>query len=229
MIHIILDGGNGTIDGINPDGTPSGDDDFPINNNFYEMYVNGYEWYYPGGFYWHAQYFIFEDNIGSPDEPVANCEDNIFLRIYNASDMASATKYCNVSVMQQGLVSGSEPSDMLWLNWEDSNWIDFETAIDYNKSISLSFSLTQNYPNPFNPETKIDFEIRDNNSDVSILISDIKGRLTRKLIKGRYNRGKYSVIWDGKDDNGKDVGTGIYFYQLKSGKNSKIKKMLLLK
>ena len=84
------------------------------------------------------------------------------------------------------------------------------------------------YTLPINPDTKIEFSV-PKKGDVSLKIYNIKGQLVRTLVDEKLDAGKHSVIWWGKSDKGKDVGTGIYFYKIKAGDNTEIKRMLLLK
>ncbi len=88
--------------------------------------------------------------------------------------------------------------------------------------------LTGNYPNPFNPETRIDFKLAEN-SHVRIDIYNIKGQKVRTLVNARLSKGKNSVIWQGKNDRGDDVCSGVYFYRLNTEKEQDIKKCILLK
>jgi uncharacterized delta-60 repeat protein len=90
------------------------------------------------------------------------------------------------------------------------------------------FDLSQNYPNPFNPSTKIEFTLAKSDF-VTLQIYDVLGRKVRILVSEELSSGYKSVIWDGKNDDGKDVASGVYFYQLKVGDFSEPKKMLLLK
>ena len=90
------------------------------------------------------------------------------------------------------------------------------------------FVLSQNYPNPFNPTTKIEFTLAKSGF-VSLKVYDVVGREVRTLVSEELSSGYKSVIWDGKNDEGKDVASGVYFYQLKVGDFSEPKKMLLLK
>ncbi len=94
--------------------------------------------------------------------------------------------------------------------------------------ISLTFELLSNYPNPFNPSTTISYSI-PTESKVELTIYNIKGQKVKTLTNDKFDKGKHSVIWDGDDDSGKSVSSGIYFYKLKSGKESSVKRMLLLK
>ena len=90
------------------------------------------------------------------------------------------------------------------------------------------FQLSQNYPNPFNPNTKIDFTLTKSGF-VTLRIYDTLGRKVRTLVSQELSSGYKSVIWDGKNEDGKEVASGVYFYQLKVGDFSEPKKMLLLK
>ncbi|KPL03896.1 MAG: hypothetical protein AMJ73_05055 [candidate division Zixibacteria bacterium SM1_73] len=90
------------------------------------------------------------------------------------------------------------------------------------------FGLSQNYPNPFNPTTKIEFTLAKSGF-VTLHVYDVLGRKVRTLVLEELSSGYKSVIWDGKNDDGKDVASGVYFYQLKVGDFSEPKKMVLLK
>jgi len=97
------------------------------------------------------------------------------------------------------------------------------------------FGLSQNYPNPFNPLTTIPFTVNSSqltvNSPVrtTLTIYSILGQKVRTLVNEDKVPGEYQVIWDGKDDSGKKVGSGIYFYRLKVGDFSETKRSVLLK
>jgi len=103
------------------------------------------------------------------------------------------------------------------------------TAIkEQNGSMPYQMMLAQNFPNPFNRSTTISFTVSQQ-EDVRITIFDILGRLTRTLLKKKMIPGHYSVKWDGKDDAGNFVSSGIYFYTLKTANFSDVKKLLLIK
>ncbi len=102
----------------------------------------------------------------------------------------------------------------------------YETGID-NIVHSSHFSAT-NYPNPFNPTTTIEFSIQ-NESKVDLSIFNIKGQFIKSLINESLFTGDYSVTWDGVDNSGKFVGSGVYFYQIKTKSKILTKRMLLLK
>ncbi|MCK5051832.1 MAG: T9SS type A sorting domain-containing protein, partial [Candidatus Cloacimonetes bacterium] len=87
-----------------------------------------------------------------------------------------------------------------------------------------------NYPNPFNPTTTISFNLTTENTKLTeIKIYNIKGQKIKTLISAQLSAGQHSVIWDGKDSNDKQVGSGIYFYKMKTSNFQQTKKMILLK
>ena len=91
-----------------------------------------------------------------------------------------------------------------------------------------TFALNQNYPNPFNPETKITFQFPQA-SQVTLRIFNILGKEIKTLVNEQYQAGKHTVNWDGKDNLGNVVSSGIYFYQLRAGNFTQAKKMILLR
>ena len=92
-----------------------------------------------------------------------------------------------------------------------------------------NFILYSNYPNPFNSNTTISFSIL-NTSKIEISVFNIKGQKVKLLAKNSFERGDHSVIWNGKDDTGKSVSSGIYFYKLNvDGASHQIRKCILMK
>ena len=80
--------------------------------------------------------------------------------------------------------------------------------------LPTQYTLSQNYPNPFNPGTKIQFTL-PNQSLVSVFIYNAQGSLVRKLISQKtYAGGQTELAWDGKNDHGFGVSSGVYFYRL---------------
>ena len=88
--------------------------------------------------------------------------------------------------------------------------------------------LIGNYPNPFNPETTISLTLAVE-SMLRIEIYNIKGQKVRTLVNREYIAGKHNVVWNGTDDNGLNVASGVYFYQLRVGEITQTKRMLLMK
>ena len=96
-----------------------------------------------------------------------------------------------------------------------------------NKNI-LFFSLAQNTPNPFNSYTSITYTV-PTESHVSIAIYDLMGNEIISLHREKEHTGSHTFIWDGKDSFNNETESGIYFYTIKVGENTKTKKMVLLK
>ena len=97
----------------------------------------------------------------------------------------------------------------------------------------LRFALLQNYPNPFNPETWLPYELVVD-TIVTIRIYDVKGQFVRQLDLGKQKAGRYvdkqkAAYWDGKDQIGKAVSSGPYFYTLKAGDFQATKRMVIVK
>jgi len=93
---------------------------------------------------------------------------------------------------------------------------------------AIAGALSQNKPNPFNPTTTIRFTL-PTREDVTLVIYDTNGQLVRTLVNEAEGSGAHEVTWDGRDDDGFAVGSGVYFYRLHAGKLMESKKMVLLK
>ncbi len=106
-----------------------------------------------------------------------------------------------------------------------------ETGIFENNTIKQSENLFSNYPNPFNPSTTISFNLsNEQNQQVDLSIYNLKGQKVKTfLINPSTDLPVNSVTWNGEDDNGKSVSSGIYFYKLKTGNFEQSKKMLMIK
>jgi hypothetical protein len=87
---------------------------------------------------------------------------------------------------------------------------------------------SKNYPNPFNPFTRIDYQVALTGSLVEIKIFDVSGRLIRNLLREKRAAGEYTVIWDGRDDGGRLVASGLYFSHVKIGRDYEVTDKLML-
>ena len=93
--------------------------------------------------------------------------------------------------------------------------------------------LLQNYPNPFNPETWIPYQLNQE-SEVSLSVYSSEGQLVREIYlglkpAGNYQRTERAIYWDGRNDSGEWVSSGVYFYRLQAGDYSQTRKMVILK
>jgi len=95
-------------------------------------------------------------------------------------------------------------------------------------NLPKAFALAQNSPNPFNPTTKISFAMPAA-GDVHLAVYNVLGQQVKELVNSSMDAGMHDVIWDGKDNNGSTVASGIYFYKLNIGSFVDTKKMVLLK
>jgi hypothetical protein len=99
---------------------------------------------------------------------------------------------------------------------------------DDQVNVPVTTALIGNYPNPFNPSTTIEFQT-DKAEPVQITIFNQKGQVVRTWDLQTAGKGTHSLAWNGTDDSGKAVSSGLYFYRMKSGKFSSTKKMVLMK
>jgi hypothetical protein len=94
--------------------------------------------------------------------------------------------------------------------------------------IPKTFELSQNYPNPFNPTTEIRFAL-PKASNVKMVVYDIMGRLISTLVDQNMSVGAHRIMWNGQDQSGKTVSSGVYFYHIQAEGFSATKKMVLMK
>lgn len=107
--------------------------------------------------------------------------------------------------------------------------VDEPTAVaDDDYMLPGQFSLAQNYPNPFNMETLISFSLA-RSAEVELTIFDVLGRRVQTLSYGYLPAGEHQVAWNGTNEQGLEVASGLYFYRLTTGATSLTRKMVLLK
>ena len=117
-----------------------------------------------------------------------------------------------------------------------NNWVNGITELDWNQFLTvnelpniINDIFLNNYPNPFNPSTTITFSI-PNESKVNLSVYNVKGQKIKTLTKESFEIGSHSVIWNGDDESGKSISSGVYLYKLNvNGKTEVVKKCLLLK
>jgi hypothetical protein len=102
-------------------------------------------------------------------------------------------------------------------------------AVNRSPGIVLStIDLFQNYPNPFNGKTILSYELAmDGEADLSIY--SVLGEKVRTLKNGLHVKGRHTLTWDGNDESGNPVSSGVYYYQLNASKSAITKRMLLVK
>ncbi len=127
-------------------------------------------------------------------------------------------------------INEGEPVDYEWIDPE-TPVIDFLGVLDADNddpALPGNFELGQNRPNPFNPTTAISFYL-PNEAEMSITVYNMLGQPVRTLVDESKQAGLYEIIWDGTDDRGESVASGIYYYRLVADNFTDSKKMMLLK
>ncbi len=95
-------------------------------------------------------------------------------------------------------------------------------------ALPRELNLAQNQPNPFNPSTTISFSLPAR-ADVSLEVFNVLGQKIRTLAEGGFEAGVHTVVFDGRDDRGRELATAMYFYRLKTGAEVRTRKMMLIK
>lgn len=151
-------------------------------------------------------------------------------------------------------LTNEQPKKWFILREENGQWIKLESHVLANENIirtntsSLgrfklqydptsgdetlivkSFDLKQNFPNPFNPETTIAFTLENNSDRLTLAVYNALGQKIKTLWDGPKTSGYHRVTWDGTNETGQRVSTGIYIYRVNTGKSVFSKKMLLIK
>jgi hypothetical protein len=122
--------------------------------------------------------------------------------------------------------TSNEAGTTLYAGFWKSGW--WSIITDSELPDAVRNELFQNYPNPFNPTTTIKYSMaREGNVD--LVVYNVSGQRIRTLVRETKPAGSYTTVWDGKNDGGRSVATGIYFYRLRAGSFSEVKKMILLR
>lgn len=172
-------------------------------------------------------YFLY----GTTPYPWFNIETNI--GVVNTSETMTNLFSINPNEMMAGrhefqlLIANNQPGFVPKLI---PITFDYITQVKQNDSlIPRDFLISQNYPNPFNSETLIHYSLPEQ-GQVSLDIYNLLGQKIRKLIDEHHTAGSYSIKWDGSDDTGKMVGSGIYFYLINLNNQAlPAQKMIILK
>ena len=115
---------------------------------------------------------------------------------------------------------------------EPAGWYSFDVTLPAADVADLGVtgkaSLEQNWPNPFNPSTVFSFAL-EYDDNVRLAVYDAEGCLVRTLVDGRVDAGRHEIPWDGRDDKGRELAAGTYFYRLQAAGVSYSRKALLVK
>ena len=172
------------------------------------------------------------------DDGIINIQDLILI----AQHLGESTGAASPSMLAMDNMENLDPVMIqAWIELaqlEDDGSVAFREGIAYLQSlltllIPEETALLPNYPNPFNPETWIPYHLA-NSSEVIISIYNVRGTLVRQLNLGHQHAGHYTdqsraAYWDGRNEVGERVASGIYFYQLQADNLSFLRKMVILK
>lgn len=144
--------------------------------------------------------------------------------------------YCYVRLAEEGTRALPEncsykPKDFTeFLNIANELQVRINSSEDFDDKVEYSEAglVSTNYPNPFNPTTTINFCL-SSDSNVSIEVYNVKGQKVKNLINQKMVAGNNSVVWNGDDNKGSKVSSGIYFYKVKTDQSTVMKKIMLLK
>lgn len=187
---------------------------------------------YPDSYSYH--YEVIGTDEGAYNLEMTHIKDKK-ITTFTATDIPTSTKATHQYAVDWDALSKGEKGVILQI---DSNGDGkFEQSVKTEAKLQLpeipkQTALLQNYPNP-NPETWIPFQLAES-VDVVIFIYDINGRIVRKIEPGKLSAGSYlsedkAVYWDGHNNVGEKVSSGVYFYHLQAGNYSATKRMLILR
>jgi hypothetical protein len=132
---------------------------------------------------------------------------------------------------------GDLDSPEISISDNEGNLVGVKTVYEQSLTLPRGYSLSQNYPNPFNPVTNIHYtvgsreteEAKKSTQHVTLKVYNLLGQLVRILVDEEKSSGSYQVVWDGQDQRGEEVSSGIYFYRFECDKYVETRKMILLK
>ncbi|MCK4461460.1 MAG: T9SS type A sorting domain-containing protein, partial [candidate division Zixibacteria bacterium] len=180
----------------------------------------------------YAENGAWDIDVSATGKPVANClvvlSDTLgIVERIGTDDQGHVTIWADYEPLNSYTVAAVKPGFTIELKaFVPSIAADVDDRVDDN--LPRDYGLSQNYPNPFNPQTIIEYELAKD-CEVEITVYNILGRKVRTLVKEFQKSGQQRVKWDGKDEEGKEVSSGIYFYQIKTPEFSQSKKMVLLR
>ncbi len=145
-----------------------------------------------------------------------------------ASDWGVSYQYSTV-IDQQGVIQFYDRTNKVNdINSAISSLLTATSIKEKPAGALFRFELKANYPNPFNPSTAIPFTV-NREQNIRLDIMDIGGRLIRTLVNARFAAGAYELNWNGADNNGNAVGSGIYFIRLQGENRTFARRILLVK
>jgi hypothetical protein len=145
----------------------------------------------------------------------------VILLIFCVCTAFSQTYYMNIRMTTGGVTS---------IPVQDIRKLTFTKGVGVERLSAAikTFTLLQNYPNPFNPTTTIEYQLPSTGT-VNIRIFNVNGQLVHVMENANQVAGTHRIVWNGKNNGGQTVASGMYFYQVKFKNSILAKKMLFIK
>lgn len=166
---------------------------------------------------------------------LAQKQIKVIMENYLTGGEAGLLGYWNMNEGSGQIIQDLSPNhnqgDLQTIDWTQGITVTVMTESDFipRRSKPQHYVLHANYPNPFNPHTTISFELPEI-ANVKLSIFDVRGRLVKSFSKNRiWQSGFHSIVWNGQDENGHNVSSGVYFFRLVTDKYQATRKMLYLK
>jgi hypothetical protein len=135
---------------------------------------------------------------------------------------------CTINDLKVDVIRGGQSAQDLQVVNVSSGPIFCKRAVEEIAQIPDKFDLHQNFPNPFNPETEIRFGLPED-AHVRVVLFDLLGREVRTLVDKDTEAGYHSIVWDGRDNSGQTVASGVYLYQMSAGNYRAAKKLMIMR
>jgi len=151
--------------------------------------------------------------------------------IFNTEGLTPDSSYDALIVVSSNDIANPEEDIIVRLT-TGAVGIGDDNDVTSSGALPRAFDMAQNYPNPFNPSTSIGYDVpvgREDGVQVKLEVFNVRGQLVATLVDDMKTPGSYVVHWDGRDDAGRQTGSGIYIYRLKAGDFSSTRKMVVLK
>ncbi len=150
--------------------------------------------------------------------------------IFATADLAADSTYDALIVISSNDMVDPEEEVIVRLTTQEPDGTGNDEAA--TATLPRAFSLGQNYPNPFNPSTSIRYDVpadQKDGVDVTLEVFNVRGQRVALLVDREQEPGSYLVHWNGRDEGGRSVGSGVYIYRLKAGSFTSIRKMVIMK
>ncbi len=217
-------GGNGTVNGIHFKAKDeTGSQPF---NMYGDILIDDGDWHHIVGIYDVDKAYLYVDGeldkeVDADGNPIGYTEDPLLIGAKFENTYRNSWNGLIDDVRIYDYALSPEQIDSLYT-------MEINTKVTPPWKAASTFQLEQNYPNPFNPATTISYDLKQMDT-VTLRIFDMRGTVVNTLVDAQQQAGVYHVSWNGTDQLGNPVSSGVYVYQLESGSQIQQRKMLLVK